>query len=129
MGEEVLVVGLGLLPRGVEDQWEPRAWELGHGLSRENGCAGKPPPQACLVSPCPLARALGRDHSGAHTLRLASVLAFAAGCCLVVVLVVLGLAGFLVELGLGPRTDPENGFACGFAGVFLGQSTTMGCRR
>ena len=63
---------------GWEDQGEPRAWELGHGHSREDGCAGKPPPQACPVSRCPLAGTLGRVHSGAHLLRLASLLALAA---------------------------------------------------
>ena len=67
---------LGLLVRlhlaGSEDQGEPQAWELGHGRSRDDGCAGKPPPQAYDPVDCrPLAGSLGRVHSGAHILRAA----------------------------------------------------------
>ena len=57
---------------GSEDQGEPQAWELGHGRSRDDGCAGKPPPQAYDPVDCrPLAGSLGRVHSGAHILRAA----------------------------------------------------------
>ena len=104
---------------GLEDQGEPQAWELGHGLSGDDGCAGKPPPRALDPVHCrPLAGSLGRVPSRAHIFRSACVLAAAGRCS----------SGSVGRLGCSLRHHHHHGAAgCWGCGLGVGAQWMLLC--